>query len=287
MNFNFHCLAFATLTLLASTSASAIVGGSVDDNTINSAWAGVGAVTINGGVYTGALIDSQHVLTAAHVVAGQQATPGNVSFTLNIGGNSTEMLSATAINVYPGYTGTTPGTDGVWHDDLAIIKLSSPVTSTVSAYALHGGSLGGKIITLVGYGGGGDGINGVTVGSNANVKRTGQNRVDVLLEDDDGGALNEVFVFDFDGPTKDSNVYGSNQKPSNLTLGASVEAQFAGGDSGGPIIVKIKGVWKIAGVAAFVGSTPQSAGSNAKFGSIGGGTILAPYLSWIYSIIGQ
>ncbi|MGA9165020.1 MAG: trypsin-like serine protease [Thiobacillus sp.] len=278
-------LALAVIAALGSTSAFALVGGSVDANTATSPWAGVGAITINGGVYSGALIDSTHVLTAAHVVSGQVGTPGNVNFSLNVGGDLTQTLGATAIAVFPGYTGTSPGADGVWHDDLAIITLGTPVTGAVPTYGLYGGSLGGKTITMVGYGGGGDGVNGVTVGSNASVKRVGQNRVDRLLVDDDGGTANEVFEFDFDGPTKSTNVFGSGSRSSNLTLGATIEAQYAGGDSGSPVFIKDKGVWKIAGIGIFNGGTSLSGGSNIKFGSIGGGTIVAPYLSWIGSTL--
>jgi hypothetical protein len=275
-------LAFAAA--LGNTSAFALVGGSVDANTADSLWAGVGAVSINGSVFSGALLDSQHVLTAAHVVGGQVGTPGNVSFTLNVGGDLTHTLSATAIAVFPGFTGTAPGDDGVWHDDLAIITLSAPVADTVPVYDLYGGGLGGQTLTLVGYGGGGDGIDGVTSGASASVKRVGQNRVDDLLVDDDGGPFAEIFMFDFDGPDSSSNVFGS-PIPANLTLGATVEAQFAGGDSGGPVFVNDDGVWKIAGIATFNGSTQFSSGSSVLFGSIGGGTVIASYLPWIESTL--
>ena len=283
--FSHKQIALAVLSALGSSSALALVGGSVDANLATSPWAGVGAITINGGVYSGALLDSTHVLTAAHVVGGQVGTPGNVSFSLNVGGNLTQTLSATAVTVFPGYTGTTAGADGVWHDDLAIITLSTPVTGVVPTYGLYGGSLSGKTISMVGYGGGGDGVNGVTSGANASVKRVGQNRVDRLLVDDDGGSANEVFMFDFDGSTKDSNVFGTSNRSSNLTLGATIEAQYAGGDSGSPVFIKDKGVWKIAGIGIFNGGTSLSGGSNVKFGSIGGGTIVAPYLSWIGSTV--
>jgi hypothetical protein len=277
-------IAFAIMAALSNTSALALVGGSVDDNLAGSSWAGVGAVTINGQVFSGTLLDSWHVLTAAHVVNGQVGTPGNVSFSLNAGGNLTQTLSATSISVYSGYTGTAPGTDGVWHDDLAIITLSAPAAATVPTYGLYSGSLSGQTLTLVGYGAGGDGVNGVTSGSNATVKRVGQNNVDRLLVDDDGGSFNEVFEFDFDGPDSSSNLFGPS-KPANLTLGATVEAQFAGGDSGSSVFVYDGGMWKIAGVANFNGGNLAIPGSNVLFGSFGGGTIVAPYISWIQSTV--
>lgn len=275
---------FASLVLLVSMPAHALVGGVADPNTADSPWAGVGAVGVNGGTFSGALIGSQYVLTAAHVVSGQVSTPGNVSFTLNAGGAASHVIAAESIVVFPGFTGTTPGPDKVWHDDLALIRLAAPVESNVPVYGMYDGALGGEILTLVGYGGSGDGKNGVTHGANATVKHVGQNRADVLYKDDDGGASSEVFVFDFDGSDATSNVFG-NPIPRNLTLGADIEAQYAGGDSGSPVFVNDQGVWKIAGIATFNGSTTLSSGSNVLFGSIGGGTVVAPYLPWITSTL--
>lgn len=270
----------ANLTLFASLPAHALVGGAVDPNTAASPWAGVGAVTLNGGTFSGALINNQYVLTAAHVVGGQVNTPGKVTFTLNADSNASHVIAAESIKVFPGYTGTTPGSDNVWHDDLALIKLASPV-SGVAGYSLYGGALDGQTLTLSGYGADGNGTNGATLPANPNVKRVGQNRVDVLLVDDEaGGTQNEIYVFDFDGSDPSTNVYGADTSP-NLTLGANLEAQFANGDSGSPVFVNDNGVWKIAGIAAFNGSTTGLPGSNVLFGSVGGGTLIAPYQTWI------
>lgn len=267
----------AALAMLVALPAHALVGGAIDDNVANSPWAGVGAVSVNGGTFSGALVGSQYVLTAAHVVGG--ASPGKVSFVVNAGAGS-QTFAAESITVFPGFTGTQLGSDGVWHDDLALIRLATPVAASVPVYGLYGGPLASEIVTLVGYGGGGDGKNGVTASPKTNVKRVGQNRVDKLLTDDDGGSAQEVFVFDFDGPDSASNVFGPSVK-ANLTLGETIEAQYAGGDSGSPVFIKDKGVWKIAGIATFNGATSLSSGSNIKFGSVGGGTVIAPYIPWI------
>jgi len=284
VRFRHKQIVLAIVTALGSTSTLALVGGSVDANLSSSPWAGVGAVTINGSVYSGVLLDSYHVLTAAHVVGGQVGTPGNVRFTLNAGGDLSHILGVSAITLFPGYTGTSPGADGVWHDDLAIITLSAPAVGTLPTYGLYGGALDNRTLTLVGYGGGGDGVSGVTSGANASVKRTGQNRVDMVLVDDDGGLQDEVFVFDFDGPDSSTNVFGTN-KPANLTLGATIEAQFAGGDSGSPVFVYDNGAWKIAGIGTFNGKTDKSSDSTVLFGSVGGGTVVASYIPWIESTL--
>lgn len=262
--------------LLSSTPAFAIVGGSgVDANTNTSPWAGVGSITLSGGQGSGALIGSQYVLTAAHVVAGQSASA--ITFNLNVGGDLTHSIVAESVTLHPSYTGASPGLDGVWHDDLAIIKLSSPVASGIPYYDLFGGDITGSVMTLVGYGGGGDGINGVTAGASPSVKRSGQNMADLLIPDDENAAVNDVFVFDFDGADSSTNLFG-NDILSNLAL--TGEAQYAGSDSGSPVFVNDGGVWKIAGVGAFIGDTTLSA-SNVHFGAIGGGMLLAPHLAWI------
>jgi len=275
---------FASVSLLVALPAHALVGGAVDDNLATSPWAGVGAITINNGTFTGALISDRYVLTAAHVVSGQVSTPGNVSFTLNAGSAASQVIVAESITVFPGYTGTASGLDGVWHDDLALIRLAAPVSADVPVYDLFAGDLSQQTVTLVGYGASGDGATGATVTANPTVKHTGQNRIDGLLVDDDGSAQDEVFLFDFDGLDASSNVYGQDAFP-NLTLGASVEAQFAGGDSGSPVFVDVGGVWMIAGIANFNGSSTGLPGSNVTFGSIGGGSLVEPYLPWIQETI--
>lgn len=267
----------AGFALFVTLPAHAIVGGLADADLAASPWAGVGAVSVNGSTFSGALIGSRYVLTAAHVVGGAPA--GKVSFTLNAEAGS-QVYAAESIVVFPGFAGTRPGADGIWHDDLALIRLAAPVDASVPVYGLYGGSLANETVTLVGYGGGGDGVKGVTSGARTTVRRVGRNRVDKLLADDDGGSAREIFVFDFDGPDAASNVFGPPDK-ANLTLGETIEAHYAGGDSGSPVFVRDKGAWKIAGIAAFNGGTPISSGSNVLFGAIGGGTVVASYIPWV------
>lgn len=255
-------LALAMLAALSSSSALALVGGSVDANTSFSDWAGVGSINIGENYYSGVMLDSTHVLTAAHVVAGQVGSASNVSFSLNADSLS-QTLTASSISLYSGYTGTTPGLDGVWHDDLAVITLSSAITG-VSGYGLYSGSMSDQTITMVGYG-----------GTGSTVKTVGENVVDLVLKDDDGARNNtnwEVFVFDFDGPDASSNYFGTDQS-GNLTLGADIEAQYTGGDSGSPVFIKVDGVWQIAGIGTF--------SSGQSYGDVGGGTIVKSYIPWI------
>ena len=257
------------LTSVLAPSAHALIDGKVDSNTASSPYAGVGAVIVNGGTFSGTLIGGQYVLTAAHVVGG--ASLSNISFRINDGGNT--VLKASSVSLFSGYTGTRPGSDGVWHDDLAIIKLAGPAASSVPFYSLYTGSLSGKALTFVGYGAGGDGKNGVTSASSQKVKRVGRNTVDKLYRDDDSGSAYEVFQYDFDAPAL-----------LNLNGRLSDEAHFAGGDSGAAALIYDGGKWKIAGVGTYVGS---SDGKNLdKYGAFGGGMVVGAYASWINSVIG-
>lgn len=253
----------------------------VDANTTTSQYAGVGSVRINArrGVYigTGTPIDSTHILTAGHVVDlnsdGKSNTKDGIQsayFYLNYGGNLTHKILVTAITVNPNFTGfNRPSIN----DDLAILTLSSPLPAGVPTYGLPTSDLtAGTKITLVGYGQSGDGVNGYTVGASFSVKRSGENNADAFYGQDDNGGLpaaNEVFRFDFDGPSGNGTFGGA-------TLGNDRETTLGGGDSGGPSFVGNT----IVGVNTFTqGFTAP------RFGSLGGGINVFPYVDWINGVM--
>jgi secreted trypsin-like serine protease len=270
----------------ASAPALALVEGVVDPNLASSPWAGVVSITpTTGGTFSGVLIDPWHVLTAAHVVSNNRDSPGNVVVNLNSGGDQSHRTTASQVFVHPSYTsGNTPSDQQfAWNDDLAVIRLSQPVLD-VSAYPLFTGSPGQNgtpatpTFTMVAYGGYADGLSAeVLKGGNPSVKRTGRNQMDDFRDDDEGSGAPEVFLFDFDGPAGSDNLMGG------TTLGDDVEAGYAGGDSGSPVFILDNGVWKIAGIAAFHGDPPSILGNALQFGAIGGGMLVAPYVSWIQS----
>lgn len=282
--------------LLGGGDVHAILGGSpdlepadlperrVDPNVRSSPWSGVGSLSVAHpetgevqGVYTATAIDVAHVLTAAHVVHGK--APEQISFNLNFGGDLTEQIFASEVHVHPNYGGFRPDPrTGFVHDDLAIVRLSALLPFGVALYRIYPQPLPPRtVLTLVGYGGAGDGQTGVTVPGQPSVKRVGRNTLDRAVRDNNGTNLLEIFLFDFDGPDAASNRMGGG------TLGNDVEASLAGGDSGSPALVPgPQGAWWIAGVNTFV--APQGPGRD-KFGSIGGGMLLYGYLPWIDSIL--
>lgn len=267
----------STFTLLAAIvnplTANAIVGGQIDPNTAASSWAGVGSLNVNGGTYTATAIGSRFILTAAHVVSGASAQ--NVSFNLNVGGDLTQSITASAIHVFPQYQGFTPSADGLVHNDLAIIELSSDLPAGVPIYSLDTATPStSSTITMVGYGVSGDGVNGATIGGSGSVKRVGGNQVDMLFNGANGNA--DMYMFDFDGPTSATNVMGGGA--------LSNEAQLGSGDSGSPSFVLNNGVWQLLGVNTYVAT--QVAGEDYnKFGALGGGTLISAYSGWIQGVV--
>lgn len=259
--------------------AQAVVGGAgVDPNTPDSHWAGVGAVIAGRGHYSGALIGPRHVLTAAHVVRGRLLT--ELGFRLNTSDSDAPPLPVAAVHIHPGFQGTRRGKDGFWRDDLAVLELAQPAPVGIPTYPLYPDTqVLRSMIAFVGYGRGGDGERGAYLPGNPRVKRLGYNRIDALLPHGPADPRPALFLFDFDGPDLTSNRFKPDV-PHNASLGPELEATFAGGDSGAPVFVYDQGVWKIAGVAAFVAGQDATPG---RYGSIAGGTLVPAYLDWIRS----
>jgi hypothetical protein len=213
------------------------------------------------------------------VAASFAADPGKLRININAGGNLTQRLTASRIFVHPDYATGNRSDDATfaWNDDIAVIRLAEPAAAGVPVYSLFGGTPGAAgapaTVTLVAYGGYGDGASTTLLeGSNAAVKRVGQNRVTNLYAADDEGTgappnIAEGFVFAFDAPGSSAAVAG--------------EAGYAGGDSGSPIFIDDNGTWRLAGVGAFNGNPANVPGGGIQYGAIGGGMLVAPYAQWI------
>jgi V8-like Glu-specific endopeptidase len=254
----------------------------IDPNSPGSPYAGVGAIQVatktGSFVATGAVIGSKYVLTAAHIVDanndGKMDRKDGVTgvyFILNNDGDVTYKIPVTEIHIHPDFTGfNAPAVN----DDLAILTLAEDIPSDVPEYGISTAEMtAGTAFTVVGYGRSGDGVKGYTTPASATIKRVGENVMDAFIGQDDPGRpeVNEVFRFDFDGPTGKGPLGGP-------TLGNGVETTIGPGDSGAPVFAE--GGTTIVGVATF------TQGANApRFGSMGGGALISPYGGWIDSII--
>ncbi len=82
-----------------------------------------------------------------------------------------------------------------------------------------------------------------------------------------------MFRYDFDDPTTTGQPGGS--------LGNDMETIIGPGDSGGAALRrKADGSWEIVGINTF------TEGYGGRFGDIGGGVLVEPYMDWIHQITG-
>lgn len=248
----------------------ALTGGSGPVEPLPEApFSAVGSLEAGGRLYSAVLIGRQHVLTAAHVVAG--AVPASVRFRSTGGGGF--VGTGTAVHVHPAYTGNTTGNlpgDPSVHADLAIVRLDRPAPEGLPPARLFGGPLLGRTLTLVSHGG------------STTLITSGDNRADVVFADALGRPA--TYLFDFDGPDLGSNRLGP-AAPVNGSLGAQREATLVNGDSGSAAFVQIDGQWGLAGINTFeinFGAGPAERGAH---GTGAGGVVLAGHKEWIRSVV--
>jgi len=274
--------ALAMAVLAAIPTRAIITNGSPDSS--DSDWDGVGLLEPNNTqVYSpasGVLIDSLHVLTAAHAVydsqTGSAISPSIMTFEL---GSSSYDVSSIAID--PSFTGTD-------QYDIAVLTLSKPATGHTT-YAYNTPSLipteTGNQSTIVGYGFGGTGSGGqdqtdYPIGT----QRAGVNEIDQDTDSNrmvpnvvSGGTEQlapGLLVFDFD------QVGAGNGPLGGPALGTG-EADTTDGDSGGPMFEYDSALGKY----VIVGITTDGEDDNPEYGDISWGTRVSDYDSFIESIV--
>ncbi|MFP6603038.1 MAG: trypsin-like serine protease [Pirellulaceae bacterium] len=159
-----------------------------------------------GGFCSGTLITPRDVATAAHCAVGINAPDGRFS----VEGTT---YATTSIHVHPSYN------DFTLNNDIAVFRLSRPITNIEPSPIFRGTPRVGQILTLVGYGAGGTGASGHT--GDFGTKRVGLTPID--------GVQDKLITWRFDDET---------------------ESNTAPGDSGGAAFLDVNGQYHLAGITS-------------------------------------
>ena len=212
-----------------------IINGSV-----TATYPAVGLIGADGQDYgTGVLIAPQYVLTAGHCAEGVADTSGQ--FTVGDKTYHTEKVF-----LHPNFNGDVLGSDLA--NDLAIFRLAEPVAGIAPLPISRVTPRVGQTLTLVGFGGGGNGETGGD--GDFGVKRVGITPIDRVTS--------KLIRWNFDNES---------------------ESNTAPGDSGGPAFLTVNGVRYIAGITS--GGSSETSG----IGDHSFDTRVDAYATWIDAIV--
>jgi len=232
------------------------------DLAAQSRYAAVGRIdesTSTGGILaSGTLVAEDWVLTAGHVV--EDGTIEQVAFTLD--GVEYDALNWFA---HPDYTGEI--SVGF---DLALIRLTEPVTAVSPATIYTGTGELEQTGTVVGFGRTGTGRTGAIRA--AGTKRAGDNLIGGLGSTI--GYSDQIVLADFDRP-----------HPNATGKAAPLDLEYcaAPGDSGGGWFAELDGQTQLVGVTSFLHATDGD--PDADYGDIMGATRVTDFADWLGDLL--
>lgn len=240
---------------------------------------------VAGGFYgTGTLLyGGRAVLTSAHVLEGTNT----VTVRMDTPDGRINLQAAQYV-LHPGYD------SGRGNNDLALVWLSQPAPINAERSALfRDNNEIGSTITLVGYGGTGEGNTGRVQNSNEPpTKRWVENRIDTTgegLKEALGSGISwdpltgTQLIIDFDNGNSANDALGVLMGLNDTGLGAS-EGMIAPGDSGGPAFIgnQVAGIATYGASLSRNGQTPDINDKlDSSFGEIAGFQRVSHYQQWI------
>ena len=259
---------FLVLLATSSTASAVVIRSDVVDAKYRIPASVFPALADMPGEGHGVLIAPQWVVTAAHASAHAGHGEG-----ITIGGVARRVER---VITYPGYKrlpdalvkeALASGDISKVHaflassDDIALIKLASPVKDVIPVALYRGKNESGKTIELIGKGATGNGIAGqVPHGSHRTILRRAFNVVT--------SADARYLWYRFDPP------------PSGLRL----EGVGGSGDSGGPVLIVDKGRKQLAGLGSWNKYAPGHA-LPGLYGQLGFNVRISNYIEWIESVM--
>jgi hypothetical protein len=267
-----------------------------------------GTTGTNSSTSSAVLIDSLHIITAAHTVTGvgygvsntTAYTPEWVRFSNGEPGGFTQygIASVTSANIHPNWQYATSTSDWLG-SDLAVLTLTQAVTGVAPVGLYTGNGEIGQNAALVGLGNWGNGITGAnnpslsSTGQGTFLVKAGTNVIDgtssllttIPTSYGNSGTYpfsGDYLVTDFDHPNGSTNAL-----PGSSAIATDLEAGVASGDSGGALLLQESGAWKLAGIAAEIALPLGDSNPDYGYGEISGFQRVSPHVRFIDSVTGQ